>query len=335
MAANLLQHHLADSDFTITLIESPQIGIIGVGEGSTPQLKLLFKTLNIPESEWMTACNATYKVGINFVDWTQHAQNNAYFHPFPSPLDRQTAGAFLHQCEQRRKGVDVATSPNDFFLSAALAKQALSPRTQAQFAQVPLNYAYHFDSVLLGEFLRDKALQKGVQHIAAKMLDIDYTQSGNIHALQLDDGACIEGDFFIDCSGFNSELLQQGLGVAFDSFANNLFNDSAIACPTDAKHPIPSDTTATALKHGWAWHIPLTNRVGNGYVFSQRYCSFEQAEHELAEHLGKSVQQLKFKRLNMKVGQVQQHWHKNVIALGLSQGFIEPLEATADRKSVV
>ena len=181
-----------------------------------------------------------------------------------------------------------------------------------------------------------------MKHIQGKICNaldsICFQENGNIQSLRLDTGELLHADLFIDCTGFQSLLLQQALGVKFEPFANNLFNDSAIAIPSERLHPLPSETRANALSAGWAWQIPLQNRTGNGYVYSSQYISKEAAETELFTHVfGQKnleppvVEELKgkVKHLNMNVGQVEKHWYKNVVALGLSQGFIEPLEATA------
>ena len=342
MAASLLNKTLAKKNINITLIESPQIGIIGVGEGSTPQLGKLFAALDIAESEWMAACDATFKNGISFVNWTEHTHNNRYFHPFPSPFDRQTVPAFLYHNKLRLQGMDVPVKPDEFFLSAKLAELNLSPKPKPNKPQIPLNYAYHFDSAKLGEFLAAKAVSAGVVHIQDQLSDakdaITFDAHGNITTLKMRSGEHYSADLFIDCTGFSSLLLQEALSVPFTSFNNNLFNDAAVAIPTKAMNPLPSETRATALKYGWAWHIPLTKRTGNGYVYSSKYISAEEAENELLNALGFKTKAdyesanpnlPPIKHLSMKVGQVKEHWRKNVVAVGLSQGFIEPLEATA------
>ncbi|MBF7072692.1 tryptophan 7-halogenase [Glaciecola sp. MH2013] len=342
MAANLFAKMLNRRSYAITLVESPQLGIIGVGEGSTPQLKKFFDILDIPESEWMPACHATYKNGISFVDWTEHTQHNRYFHPFPSPFDRATGSAFLYHSKLRSQGMDVPVCPDDFFLSAKLAQRKLSPKPKPNKPQIPLNYAYHFDSAKLGDFLSIKAKEAGVTHIEDELSShksaINYDEFGNICSLSMQSGNKYSADLFIDCTGFSSRLIQQSLKVPFHSFSDMLFNDAAVAIPTKSESTLPSETKAQALSNGWSWHIPLTNRTGNGYVYCSKYISAEEAELELLKSLGyESKVEYEsanpnlpaIKHLRMKVGQVTKHWHKNVLALGLSQGFIEPLEATA------
>jgi len=345
MAANMLNHYLGSKSasnlnqqtWQITLVESPQIGIIGVGEGSTPQLKKFFDLLGIDESEWMPASHATFKNGISFINWSEHTEKNRYFHPFPSPFDRQTASAFLYHCQMRSRGMDVPINPDDFFLSAKLAKLNLSPKPVTGKPQIALNYAYHFDSAKLGEFLSQRAIKHGVTHISGKMESALQAKDSSIRAIKLASGEILDADLFIDATGFNSLLLQGVLEEPFDSFDSNLFNNKAVAIASPKQDIIASETKATALSAGWAWQIPLTNRSGNGYVYSDRYISAAKAEQELRNHIAANVDadtnikvsQNEAKHINMKVGQVNRHWHKNVVAVGLSQGFIEPLEATA------
>jgi hypothetical protein len=339
MAANLLNHYLSKQNaknvkqepWQISLVESPQIGIIGVGEGSTPQLKKFFDILGITESEWMPACHATFKNGISFLNWSEHNKTNRYFHPFPSPFDRQTAAAFLYHCQMRSRGMDVSTNPDDFFLSAKLANLNLSPKPVPGKPQIPLNYAYHFDSGKLGEFLSKHAVENGVKHISGKMSSFVKSKDLGLEAIELESGERLVADIFIDASGFNSLLLQGALNVPFEDFECNLFNNRAVAIPSARQKQIASETKANALSAGWSWQIPLTNRTGNGYVYCDRYISPEQAEDELRMQLknNNDTYQNEAKHLRMKVGQVKHHWYKNVIAVGLSQGFIEPLEATA------
>ena len=163
----------------------------------------------------------------------------------------------------------------------------------------------------------------------AKVATVEQHENGDIAALKLDDGSSVEADFFIDSTGFRSLLLQQTLGVPFKSFGDNLFNDAAVVMPTPQGKTPNCQTISTALRHGWAWDIPLTNRVGNGYVYSSAYCSQDEAETELREKLGLLNSDGAARHLKLKVGQVEKHWQGNCVAVGLAQGFIEPLEATA------
>lgn len=314
--------------FEIQLIESPDVGIIGVGEGSTPALKQFFDKLNIAESEWMPACNATYKTGIRFDAWSTKPNFASYFHPFASSLDPHTLPLFMQNAHMRVRGVDVYAHPDRFFLTAKLAEKNLAPKAHHNFPFEVL-YGYHFDSGLLGQFMKKKALEMGVRYTQGHVQQVMVNAEGDIQSILTADGETIAADFFVDCSGFRSLLLQDALKVPFKSFKHNLFNDSAIAVPTPIGDDIPSCTVSTALKCGWAWKIPLTNRFGNGYVYSSDFCSKDEAETELRTHLGILDSDVAVRHLSMKVGQVTEHWSRNCLAVGLSQGFIEPLEATA------
>ena len=328
MAANYLTHKWTDKNIEISLLESPDIGIVGVGEGSTPSLKNFFDDVEISEAEWMPECNATYKVGIRFDGWSSAPGFESYNHPFPNEVDQINGKKFAQNCKARRLNYDVNVHPDNFFLQSYLGNQSRSPLASHNFP-FEAAYGYHFDSGLLGQFLAKKARERGVNHIQGKMCDVEMSASGDIASLVLESGENIEADFFIDCSGFRSVLLQQKLGVKFNSFSENLFNDSAVVMPTPPNQTLNSITISSTMKNGWAWDIPLTNRTGNGYVYSSQFCSADDAEKELREKLGLLDSDVEARHLKMNVGRVSEHWHKNCLGLGLSQGFIEPLEATA------
>jgi flavin-dependent dehydrogenase len=329
MAANLMVKAWGDRGFDITLIESPDIGIVGVGEGSTPMLKTFMSNIGIAEKDWMPACNATYKLGIRFDDWSTMPGFPRYFHPFPAQLDEITSPEFFRNCRARRNGLNVEGHPDHFFLNTYMAEHKLSPFAGENFPFTTL-YGYHFDSGLLGEFLGDIAKQRGVNHVQTKIIDANIDANGQIESVVDDGGRVLEADYFIDCTGFRSMLLQQTLNVPFVSFGENLFNDSAVVFPTPRPEQVAPQTVSTALQNGWAWTIPLTSRIGNGYVYSSSYTSADDAEKELRAFTGVGDSpDVEARHLNMKVGRVERHWAGNCLAVGLSQGFIEPLEATA------
>lgn len=328
MAANLMAAKWLRHGFDFLLIESPEIGIIGVGEGSTPQLKGFMTELDILESEWMPACNATYKTGITFRNWSAKPGFESYFHPFPAQTDDYTVPGFFYNSYLRRNGLNVEGHPDFFFLASYLAKQRLSPIPAENFP-FEVNYGYHFDSGLLGQFLAKKASLQGVEHRNEKIVAVQLGHHGEIKSLKTESGADINGDIFIDCSGFRAELIQKALKVPFRAFSENLFNDSAVVFPTAAQNIVESQTISTALKNGWAWSIPLTSRIGNGYVYSSSFCTSDEAETEFRSHLNILDDDINARHIKMKVGRLEQHWFKNCVAVGLSQGFIEPLEATA------
>ncbi len=328
MAANLMATHWIDKGIDITLVESPDIGTVGVGEGSTPPLKHFMETIGADEAEWMKACNATYKVGIDFRHWSTRPGFERYIHPFLAQPDDFTAPAFFYNSLLRRKGIDLESHPDHFFLASRLVNNKLSPKAPENFP-FEINYGYHFDSGLLGKFLHKHAQQKSVKYKQATVSDVVLAANGNIDHLVTEQGEKLHADIFVDASGFRGTLIQEALKVPFRSFADNLFNDAAVVFATEQSEEIESQTISTALRNGWAWKIPLTNRNGNGYVYSKSFCSPDAAETEMRAHLGLLDSDCEARHLNMKVGRTELQWAKNCVAVGLSQGFVEPLEATA------
>ncbi len=328
MTALIFARSLEQAATEITLVESPAVGIIGVGEGSTPWLRGFFDSLDIEEAEWMPACHATYKCGITFANWSTKPGFESYFHPFASMLDNLTMTQFVRNADARIGGADVIAHPDRFFIATRLARAQLAPKPAANFP-FDIWHGYHFDAVLLGQFLQKKALARGVNYRCLHVTHANLDERGSIASIGTREGETIAADLFVDCTGFAGLLIREALKTPFVSFAENLFNDAAVAMPTPIESKIPSETVSTALRHGWAWRIPLTSRFGNGYVYSTQFCTPDEAERELREHLGLLDSDTPARHLRMKIGRVTHHWHKNCLAVGLSQGFIEPLEATA------
>lgn len=330
MAAALIAKRWAGREVSITLIESPEIGTIGVGEGATPYLRDFFRTLGIEETAWMPACNATYKAGISFPGWSGKPGFESYFHPFFSQLDRQTALPFFDNCVLARFGLAADCHPDDFFVSAELARRCKAPVPERKLPFDP-DYAYHFDAALLARYLRDHAKGLGVRHMADRVLEVRRAEDGAIAGLATAVHGGVEGDFFLDCTGFASVLIGTALGEPFHSYADCLLNDRAVAIPTPSEpgQPLPSHTESRAMKAGWAWRIPLTARTGNGYVYSSAFLGRDEAELELRDSLGTAAADSPALHLSMRIGRIGRHWSKNCLAVGLSQGFVEPLEATA------
>lgn len=328
MAANLFQHHWGAAGTKVMLIESSQIGIVGVGEGSTPQFKAFFDTIGISEREWMPRCNATYKTGIEFIGWSSRPGFESYFHPFSSDLDVHTAPGFFRNARARRTGQDVYAHPDRFFLQATLAQRRLAPLPAENFPFVT-SYGYHFDAHLVGAYLRELATARGVEHVDARIASVELAENGDVAALIGEDGLRFEADLFVDASGFRSIIVEGALGERHISFAENLFNDSAVVAPTSGPADGPDVCTRSFAKSaGWIWQIPLTNRYGNGYVYSSRYIDHDAAAAELRSHLG-LPEDTEVRRLNMRCGRLERSWVRNCLAIGLAQGFLEPLEATA------
>src|SRR5262245_28162186 len=329
MTALIFARSLIDRGVEITVLESPTVPIIGVGEGSTPWLRGFFDSLGIEESEWMPACHATYKCGITFDGWSTKPGFERYFHPFASMLDNLTMTQFVHNVEARVNGANLHAHPDRFFIAARLAAKRLAPKARESFP-FDIWHGYHFDATLLGQFLYRKALERGVRYKTCHVTHATLDEQGAIACVNTREGESIRADLFVDCTGFAGLLIEKALHTPFVSFASNLFNDAAVALPSPIdSDAIPSETVATALEHGWAWKIPLTNRYGNGYVYSTKFCSPDAAETELRERLGLLDANVEARHLRMKIGRVTRHWNRNCLAVGLSQGFIEPLEAAA------
>jgi len=314
--------------FSVDIIDASAISAIGVGEGSTPLLKTFFEQLNITEKEWMPACNATYKLGITFEGWSHKKNFSSYFNPFYSHFDKDYSKALIHNTHLRRSGINVHVHPNTFCFSAYLAEAKCSPIPPYHFPFDVL-YGYHFDAALLATFIKKKVINQSVNLIDAEITSVNQDTRGNVVSLTDTEGNHYQADYFIDCTGFKSLLVGETLSTSFKSYANVLLNDSAVTCLTEKQSPMPSETRSKAMNCGWLWNIPLQNRTGNGYVYSSQFMTKTEAEEELINTLGLSREKVSFKHLSMKVGRLEQHWVNNCIAVGLSQGFIEPLEATA------
>lgn len=329
MAANALIEAWPSAH--ITLIESDDIGTIGVGEGSTPYLRHFMQRIGCQEDAWMNACDATFKTGISFVDWSRTPDATQYFHPFFSPVDVKPASGFFHNCHLRRRGKAADARPDPFFLSWHLCQQQRRP-TAAPALGVDSDYGYHFDAGKLAVVLRQQAIRKGLQHKRGTVRQVFIHPNGDIAAVDTEQYGRLAADFFIDCTGFSSLLLGKTLAVPYHDYSHQLLNNAAVALPSEAlnasnRYP---QTRSVALSAGWMWQIPLTHRTGNGYVYSQAFLSADEAEYELRKALGASVnEQAEARHLRMRVGRHEAHWHQNCLAVGLSQGFIEPLEATA------
>lgn len=330
MSAALLIHGWAKHGFNITLLESDAIGIIGVGEGSTPKMRRFFERIGVSEAEWMPHCNATYKCGIRFPGWSTQPGHKSYYHPFFSQSDDGPIRAFFQNASLRSKNLDVHAHPDTFFVSNFLSEHRRAPLADEQ-TRYSSDYAYHFDAALIGDFLKHFATARGVRHLIGTVNEVRRHEGGDIAGVTTAEHGLLEADFFIDCTGFASVLMGKTLAVPFVSYQDILFNDSAVAMPTplDEDGSLPSETLSTALQYGWAWKIPLTNRYGNGYVYASSYIDKNAAEHELRAHLGLLDSPIEARHLKMRVGRRQKSWVQNCLAVGLSQGFIEPLEATA------
>jgi 2-polyprenyl-6-methoxyphenol hydroxylase-like FAD-dependent oxidoreductase len=331
MTAVLFAHAWGATGAEITLLESDSIGIIGVGEGSTPKMRRFFQKLDIPDEAWMPRCNGTYKCGIRFPGWSTRPGFESYYHPFFSMSDDRFIRAFYQNLVLRQRGFDAPAHPDTYFPSNYLAKHARAPLAPSGLDYVT-DYAYHFDARLIGEFLKQRSQAMGVKHMVDTVTSVRQSEHGDIAGVDTAAHGFIAADLFIDCSGFASILIGKTLQVPFRSYKDWLFNDRAVAMPTPYEDPaaVRSETRSSALKFGWVWKIPLTNRLGNGYVYSSYFIDDDAAERELRAHLKlKDDDRTEARHLKMRVGRVERSWERNCLAVGLAQGFIEPLEATA------
>ncbi len=325
MCASMLAKKWHAHAVQITLVESKKIGTIGVGEGSTPFLRQFFQSLNISEKEWMPACDATYKCGIAFPDWCGANAPKSYFHPFYSEIDSPLVNDFFNSCQQRREGYNSPCLPDDYFITAYLAQQNKAPYTPKN-ETLGVDYGYHFDAEKLGNFLSKYAQSLGVRHINDKVSAVKHLDN-NIETISTEYHGILRGDLFIDCSGFNGLLIQKTLGETLTSYEKYLPNNRAVAIATqhDDTSQYGTYTLSKALESGWMWSIPLQSRIGNGYVYSSQYLSNEDAEQQLRKALDEYTAPAL--HLSWTPGRINQHWKGNCLAVGLSQGFLEPLEA--------
>lgn len=328
MSAALLKKNWPNAK--ITLLESPNIPTVGVGEGSTPYIQTLFEQLNIAENKWMPACDATFKNGIRFNHWADKAAYQSYFHPFLSELDQVPGQIFEQHSQLKRQGIELDVHPDNYFLTAALSKhrkRAVLP--EGKNAPQTL-YAYHFDAAKLAALLNQTATDLGVIRKQATVATIRQASQGDLTSVITDQGEQIDADLFVDCTGFSALLIEKTLKTPFIKFSDNLFNDAAVAIASEPDPSYLPQTDSTALSAGWAWRIPLLSRTGNGYVYSSQYLDSDKAEQELRQHINSQAgRTAPARHLTMRVGRSSLHWNKNCLAVGLSQGFIEPLEATA------
>jgi flavin-dependent dehydrogenase len=329
------EHRLAaSSELSITLVESPDVRTLGVGEGTWPSMRDTLRRMGVSETAFITECDASFKQASKFVGWVTGASDDAYYHPFSLPqgfgeVNLVPAWAGLDG-EPRFAEL---TCPQPELCEQGLApKQASTP----EFAAVA-NYAYHLDAGKFGQFLQRFCTGRlGVRHVLAHVNEIRSAENGDITGLVTDRAGLIEGDLFIDCTGFSSMLLAGHYGVPYISTRDTLFCDTALAVqvPYPAPNsPIASHTISTAREAGWIWDIGLPTRRGVGYVYSSDHSTDEEAEGVLARYVrktgGDGTDTCDARRIPINPGYREVFWQRNCVAVGVSAGFIEPLEASA------
>jgi hypothetical protein len=339
-------------DASVTLVESEDIGIIGVGEATLNDLKRTLRFLEIDEREFMVRTHATFKNGIKFVNWCDDPAKvgrHHYYHPFEDvPKIDGMWLVDIWACLAADKAIDLDYS----YLTgpcAYISDKLRAPKTaESKQYEGLFDYAYHTDTVLFGRYLREVALSRGIKRIVDNVIGVQSDERGLITALNTRQHGALTGDLFIDCSGFGGYLINKHFGTEFQSFNDSLFNDRAVALrvPYRAGEPINPFTTSTAMSSGWIWDIPLSDqqvalggqqrwtddsahgRRGVGYVYSSQFISDEAAERELRGYVGERAQGIDARFLKMRIGRNRTFWVKNCVAIGLAAGFIEPLEST-------
>ena len=313
---------LLGKEVDVTLIESSEIGTVGVGEATIPTLVFFHKLLKINEQEFMAQTNATFKLGINFENWKD--LEHAYLHAFGVTGKDCWAAGFQHFWMRGLKE-GLATDFGDYCLERKAAEAN-------KFAHLPnngLNYAYHIDATRYAGFLRNLAEKEGLRRIDSTIKEVTTReQDGFITALTLASGEVIEGDFFVDCTGFKGLLIEKALHTGYEDWSHWLPCDSAVAVQTESVgEPIPY-TRCIAHEAGWQWRIPLQNRVGNGMVFCSNYFSDDEVIEKLLNNVeGKPLNDPRV--IHFRTGKRRKQWNRNCLALGLASGFLEPLESTS------
>lgn len=346
MTASFLRAAFGDR-VDVTLVESGTVGTIGVGEATFSDIRHFFRYLRLKEAEWMPACNATYKLAVRFENWRRPGHH--FYHPFENV--RRADGIPLTDWWLDRPRTE--RFDRDCFVSAALCDHERSPRyqdgtlfeqdfveieeddigrttmTDHQGEQFP--YAYHFEAALLAKHLCDYAVRRGVRRLVDDITDVRVDERGWIQHLTTRAHGDIPGDLFVDCTGFRGLLINGALAEPFISYQDTLPNDSAVALqvPLDMERfGIRPCTTATAQDAGWIWTIPLWGRIGTGYVYARDYLEPEQAERTLREFVGPAAAEVPANHIRMRIGRTRNSWVNNCVAVGLSSGFVEPLEST-------
>lgn len=329
MAAAALSQ-VIEFPIAIQLIESDDIGTVGVGEATVPHLRAFNASLHIDEIEFMRAVRGTFKLGIQFVDWGR--PGDRYVHGFGTIGHDYRALPFhqywikLNLQGQAREldaySLNTAAAPAGRFHSGATDVPAGSPLAQVA-------YAYHFDAGLYAQFLRRLAEARGVRRVEGEVVDVKLRgEDGFIESVKLKSGAVVDGDLFIDCSGFRGLLIEQALTTGYDDWTHWLPCDRAVAVPCEKVSPVTPYTRSTAREAGWQWRIPLQHRTGNGYVYSSAHLGDDEATGKLLGNLdGRALADPRV--LKFTTGRRRKMWNRNCVALGLASGFLEPLESTS------
>jgi tryptophan halogenase len=328
MSAAALSKCLGKSGVNITLIESDAIGTVGVGEATIPSIAAFNEQLGIDEDEFVKATQATFKLGIEFADWD--IEGKKYFHPFGTH-GFDLKGIPFHHFWTKMRSLGEETALEDYSLNAKAAYAGKFLRPQAEHGAVmrKLAYAFHFDASLYAAFLRKFSEARGARRMEGKVVEVQQNaENGFVTSVTLEDGRSVSGDLFIDCSGFRGLLIEQSFKAGYTDWSEYLPVNRAVAVGSEVMDPPVPYTRSTAMEAGWKWRIPLQHRTGNGYVYCDQFSTSDRAEELLLEGLeGKPVGAPK--HLRFTTGVRNKFWTHNCVAIGLSGGFLEPLESTS------
>ena len=322
-----------DGNLEITLLESPEIGIIGVGEGTFPTIRNTLQFIGIDETHFIRETSATFKQGIRFTDWVsvpREGERRHYFHPFEAPFYTEGASLVSYWLLQDEKTRPPFAQAMTIQNRVAQARRAPKRPHQGDLAG-PLNYADQFDAASLAQVLAARARELGVRHLKGMLTHVALDERGAIGHVETDAHGDLEADLYIDCSGFRAELIGRALGVPFKPVKHALFTDRALACklPYDRPDgPLESYTIATAHEAGWTWDIGLNGGHGVGCVYSSDHMSDDQAARVLESYTGGRSLDVTARTIPFEAGYREKQWVKNCVAVGLAGGFLEPLEST-------
>jgi tryptophan halogenase len=327
-AAALIERFAPNRHTKITLVESRDIGTVGVGEATVPHIREFLKHLKINEADFVRRTQGTFKLAIGFEGWA--GEGTQFFHPFSEHGVPLLGTSFQHYWVKARQ-LGKAEQIDRYVLSSEMARAGkfAVPKSGTGQGFVFFNYALHFDATLVARYLKSWSMTAGVRHIEGRVTNVRlHGESGDVTTLELDGGRLIEGDLFIDCSGFQGLLIEKALQTGYDDWTQWLPCDRAVALPCESRLPPASYTRAIASRAGWQWRIPLQHRVGNGYVFCSRYLSADEAIGALNGGVeGPPLAEPRL--LPFRTGIRRKIWNRNVFCLGLASGFLEPLESTS------
>ncbi|GEA09935.1 tryptophan halogenase family protein [Alteromonas sp. KUL49] len=329
-AGRIAAEHKENQAIQVTLVESPNVPIVGVGEGTWPTMRSTLIKLGIREDDFINQCDVSFKQGAKFAKWSKNIEEDFYYHPLVLPQGFSKVNLVPHWQQQ---GVSQSFSDAVCF-QEALCEKGLAPKTirNPQYGAVA-NYAYHLNAGKFSQFLQKHCTSNlRVKHVLADVRSVTENELGDIAHVTTEQAGDIAGDLFIDCSGFSALLIGKHYQIPFNSCNDVLFVDNALAVQVPYEQeddPIASHTISTAQQAGWIWDIGLQHRRGIGHVYSSAFTSEDQAYADLSRYIGRNIDDLSVKKISFDSGYRDKFWHRNCVAVGLAAGFVEPLEASS------